>query len=97
MFTHEIYASTLIDKRLLNSDDRTALVSTTDGVASFSKSSLPPEWVDSVEEIQYDISRIQHKMKELAMVHDKHLNRPTLDDTMDEEHSIEIMTQEITQ
>lgn len=36
-------------------------------------------------------------MKELASLHDKHLNRPTLDDSSEEEHAIEIITQEITQ
>lgn len=36
-------------------------------------------------------------MKELATLHDRHLNRPTLDDSIQEEHTIEIMTQEITQ
>lgn len=36
-------------------------------------------------------------MKELASLHDKYLNRPTLDDSSEEEHAIEITTQEITQ
>ena len=36
-------------------------------------------------------------VKELSLLHDKHLNRPTLDDNMEEEHAIEIATQEITQ
>ena len=36
-------------------------------------------------------------VKELNSIHDKHLNRPTLDDNMEEEHAIEIATQEITQ
>jgi hypothetical protein len=36
-------------------------------------------------------------VKELATLHDRHLNRPTLDDNVQEEHSIEIMTQDITQ
>lgn len=36
-------------------------------------------------------------MKELAVLHDKHMNRPTLDDSSEEEHAIEITTQEITQ
>lgn len=36
-------------------------------------------------------------MKELASLHDKHLNRPTLDDSSEEEHAIEITTQEVTQ
>ena len=36
-------------------------------------------------------------VKDLSTLHDKHLNRPTLDDNVDEEHAIEITTQEITQ
>ncbi len=36
-------------------------------------------------------------MKELALLHDKHMNRPTLDDSSEEEHAIENTTQEITQ
>ena len=36
-------------------------------------------------------------VKELVSLHDKHLTRPTLDDNVDEEHAIEIQTQEITQ
>ncbi|XP_061076443.1 syntaxin-16 isoform X2 [Conger conger] len=58
---------------------------------------LPPKWVDGVDEIQYEVTRIRQKMKELASLHDKHMNRPTLDDSSEEEHAIEITTQEITQ
>ncbi len=36
-------------------------------------------------------------VKELSTMHDKHLNRPTLDDNVDEEQTIEITTKEITQ
>lgn len=36
-------------------------------------------------------------MKELASLHDQHLNRPTLDDSSEQEHAIEITTQEVTQ
>ena len=36
-------------------------------------------------------------MKDLSSMHDRHLNRPTLDDNIEEEHTIEITTQEITQ
>lgn len=48
-------------------------------------------------QIQYEITRVRQKMKELALLHDKHMNRPTLDDSSEEEHAIEITTQEITQ
>nr|XP_022335611.1 syntaxin-16-like isoform X2 [Crassostrea virginica]XP_022345186.1 syntaxin-16-like isoform X2 [Crassostrea virginica] len=83
-------------------DDRMALVSgchvdLEHGIASTRSSRLPPEWVDGVEEVQFEMSRIKQKMKELATLHDRHLNRPTLDDSIQEEHTIEIMTQEITQ
>ena len=43
------------------------------------------------------ISYIYFSAKELFVLHDRHINKPTLDDSMDEEHAIEIQTQEITQ
>ncbi|XP_012583596.1 PREDICTED: syntaxin-16 [Condylura cristata] len=81
-------------------DDRMALVS---GLSSDPEAAIgvtkrsPPKWVDGVDEIQYDVGRIKQKMKELASLHDQHLNRPTLDDSSEQEHAIEITTQEITQ
>lgn len=41
--------------------------------------------------------RIRQKIKDLTNLHNKHMNRPTLDDSSEEEHAIEISTQEITQ
>ncbi|XP_029076013.1 syntaxin-16 isoform X4 [Monodon monoceros] len=81
-------------------DDRMALVSgiSLDPEAAVGVTKrLPPKWVDGVDEIQYDVGRIKQKMKELASLHDQHLNRPTLDDSLEQEHAIEITTQEITQ
>lgn len=56
----------------------------------------PPPLCLSVQ-IQYEITRVRQKIKDLASLHDKHMNRPTLDDSSEEEHAIEITTQEITQ
>lgn len=83
-------------------DDRMALVSSVNidlesGSVNTRSARLPPEWIDGVEEVQYELTRIKQKMKELVSLHDKHLTRPTLDDNVDEEHAIEIQTQEITQ
>ncbi|XP_023852596.1 syntaxin-16 isoform X3 [Salvelinus sp. IW2-2015] len=81
-------------------DDRMALVSgiRLDPEAAIGVTKrLPPKWVDGVDEIQYEITRVRQKKKELAALHDKHMNRPTLDDSSEEEHAIEITTQEITQ
>ncbi|XP_046841728.1 syntaxin-16-like [Xenia sp. Carnegie-2017] len=80
-------------------DDTVALVATSDVEFSGTSaiSSLPPEWVDNVEEIQYEVTKIKQKMKQLSTMHDKHLNRPSLDDSADEEQTIEITTKEITQ
>ncbi|XP_069507161.1 syntaxin-16 isoform X1 [Ambystoma mexicanum] len=86
--------------RVALADDRMALVSgiSLDPEAAIGVTKrLPPKWVDGIEEIQYDITRIKQKMKELASLHDKHLNRPTLDDSSEQEHAIEITTQEVTQ
>ena len=49
-----------------------------------------------VEDINFDTTKIKNKLKELSSLHDKHLNRPTLDDNVDEEKSIDFLTQEIT-
>lgn len=81
-------------------DDRMALVSgiSLDPEAAIGVTKkLPPKWVEGVDEIQYEITRVRQKMKDLALLHDKHMNRPTLDDSSEEEHAIEITTQEITQ
>ncbi|KAL4234968.1 Syntaxin-16 [Mactra antiquata] len=84
------------------SDDRLGLMSSVNldlesGSVNTRSNRLPPEWVDGVEEIQYEMTRIKLKMKELSGLHDKHLTRPAFDDSVDEEHAIEIQTQEITQ
>ncbi|KAF3856520.1 hypothetical protein F7725_017243 [Dissostichus mawsoni] len=81
-------------------DDRMALVSgiSLDPEAAIGVTKrLPPKWTEGIDEIQYEITRVRQKMKDLALLHDKHMNRPTLDDSSEEEHAIEITTQEITQ
>lgn len=52
-------------------------------------------WVSS--KLKYVLCCLHFTVKELGVLHDKHLNRPTLDDNVEEEHAIEISTQEITQ
>ena len=53
--------------------------------------------VQEVDEIQFEITKLKNKLKELAALHDKHLNRPTFDDNSDEEQIINAQTQSITQ
>jgi syntaxin 16 len=82
-------------------DDLTALVGRDEidielGNASYKNSHLPPQWTDRFEEIQFDITRLKKKIKDLATLHNQHLNRPTLDDNADEEQAINAQTQEIT-
>ncbi|XP_065916001.1 syntaxin-16-like [Dysidea avara] len=80
-------------------DDRVALVSGSSGDAETggSMSSLPPEWVDSLEEIQYETTSIKQKMKELETLHHKFATRPDVFGDSEGEHEIEILTGEITQ
>lgn len=56
----------------------------------------PPGWVDSLEEAQYSLSRLRGKLRELEALHARHLHRPTLDDSSEEEMKIEILTKEVT-
>jgi syntaxin 16 len=86
-------------------DDRMALVASSsvntlaeEIVGNTAKTSrLPPEWVDGVEEIQYEISRIKQRIRELSSVYDRHLNRPTMDDDDEEDHQIRDSTQQLSQ
>jgi hypothetical protein len=51
---------------------------------------------DDLNQIQFEITRVKSKIKELSILHDKHLNKPTLDDNIEEEKAIDRLTQEIT-
>lgn len=54
------------------------------------------ERINVVDDIHFEMTKIKNKLKDLSNWHDKHLNRPTLDDNLDEEKSIDNLTQEIT-
>lgn len=60
------------------------------------ESRMPPAWADGLEEIQYSLTRLGAKIHDLDTLHTRHLHRPTLDDSCDEEQQIEALTQEIT-
>jgi hypothetical protein len=57
---------------------------------------IPPEWTDSLEEAQYTLTKIQTRLKELSSLQNKHLLKPTFDDSMNEEQQIDAFTQDIT-
>jgi len=59
--------------------------------------SLPPGWMNIIDDVHYDIGRIKAKMEELAESHKNHL-LPQFgpDDKIDEEQTIEILTENIT-
>eukprot|EP00795_Rhopilema_esculentum_P001270 gene1270-15650_t len=100
-----VYRNRHIHEDDWNKDDTASLVQNHDaeiGYGGGGFSSLPPQWVDSVEEVSFHLVvgiafTILSQVKDLSALHDRHLNRPTLDDNVEEEHVIEITTQEITQ
>ena len=57
---------------------------------------MPPDWTDSLEEAQYTLTKIQTRLKELSSLQNKHLLKPTFDDSMNEEQQIDALTQDIT-
>nr|SVE75299.1 EOG090X0AQP [Daphnia dolichocephala] len=57
---------------------------------------MPPDWADSLEEAQYTLTKIQTRLKELSSLQNKHLSKPTFDDSMNEEQQIDAFTQDIT-
>lgn len=67
------------------------------GFGIYKDASEPPRWVDALEEINYQITKIKEKLKDLSALHDRHLNRPTFDESSLEEDEIEQATHELTQ
>lgn len=62
-----------------------------------SKQSLPPAWVDKIEQVEEDISKIQLKIKDLAALHTKRLMVNFETDEVQQEREIDAKTNEITQ
>ena len=60
------------------------------------KSSLPPIWVDRVEHVEEDISKIQSKMKKLSTLHSKRLMVDFQTDESEQEREIDAMTRDVT-
>lgn len=56
---------------------------------------LPPAWVDVSEEISVDIQQARTKMSQLVKAHAKAL-MPSFEDGKEDQHAIEVLTQEIT-
>lgn len=61
-----------------------------------SRESLPPLWVDSIEQAEADIAKIQTKMRELSAMHTKRLMVTFDADESVQEREIDILTSQIT-
>jgi len=89
---------------LQNISDRMALVSRASDIDLESgielrgagESQMPPAWTDELEEAQYALQRIRNKLRQLSALHAKQLQRPTLDESHEEELQIETLSQEIS-
>ncbi|KAJ3043628.1 hypothetical protein HK097_001702 [Rhizophlyctis rosea] len=61
---------------------------------------LPPRWIDIVDEVDEEVERIreksEHAVNELDALHKKNL-LPGFDDQLKDEHSIERLTEKVTQ
>ena len=50
---------------------------------------LVPDWAGRVEGLNYQITRVEGKVAELATLHTKHLSRPGLEEGDEEERTIQ--------
>uniref|UniRef100_A0A6B2EGF8 Putative snare protein tlg2/syntaxin 16 n=1 Tax=Phlebotomus kandelakii TaxID=1109342 RepID=A0A6B2EGF8_9DIPT len=69
---------------------------TEEGLEMQTDHGAPPVWIDKLEEAQYTMSKIKPKLEELATLHMRHLQRPTMDDHCEEERLIEDASTEIS-
>ncbi|XP_034935935.1 syntaxin-16 isoform X2 [Chelonus insularis] len=90
-----IYAEQNMTDRmaLVNSENRSSDIVELNGISS--NDALPPAWADALEETQYILSRLRIIIENLTELHAKHIARPTLDDTSQEERQMEKLTREI--
>ncbi|KAK2724040.1 hypothetical protein QYM36_002401 [Artemia franciscana] len=73
--------------------DRTALI---DQELDEVQINIPPEWYEEFEEVEYQISKVKNRLKELKDLQKQHFIRPLLDDTSEEDRQIQEVTREIT-
>ncbi len=76
-------------------NDRMALVESGE-MMELNKSSLPPIWINVLEEAQFQMSRIQKKLNDLSQQQQAYLSKPSLDESSERETNIENLTQDIT-
>ena len=57
--------------------------------------SSPPSYFGQSEALMYQMKRLETKIEQLDILHKKHLDRPTLDDTNEEEAQINSATKDI--
>ncbi|KAI9030424.1 t-SNARE [Hyaloraphidium curvatum] len=58
-------------------------------------SMLPPKWLDAVDDLEEDMTKIKELLGQLQALHKRHL-MPGFDDRGEEEREIELMTTDIT-
>lgn len=56
----------------------------------------PPPWIDELLDIRYNCTLITQHVKELELLQNKHVQRPTFDDDTSNEFQIEEITQAVT-
>lgn len=61
-----------------------------------SDSRMPPSWTNQLEEVQFTITKLEAKINELKTLHSRHLHRPTLDESSEDEQLIERLTYDIS-
>lgn len=55
-----------------------------------------PPWTDQLDKAQSNMEKLAAKIEELKDLHSRHLHRPTLDDSSEEEALIERITTDIS-
>lgn len=59
------------------------------------RTSSPPSYFGQSEALSYQMKRLETKIDQLDILHKRHLDRPTLDDTNEEEAQINTATKDI--
>ncbi|GLV39586.1 Syntaxin 16 [Carabus blaptoides fortunei] len=79
-----------------DNSERMSLISLNDMERGMGSNSDTPPWMDQLDKAHSTMSKLETKINELNGLHSRHLHRPTLDDSSEEEMLIERVTTDIS-
>uniref|UniRef100_A0A1I7VZR6 SNARE domain-containing protein n=1 Tax=Loa loa TaxID=7209 RepID=A0A1I7VZR6_LOALO len=87
-----IFANNTIDEKM----SLVALDEETETVHVSSSSRVPPEWVNYLDETQYELTRIRSRLKQIREMQQNHMSKPSFVEDLEAQKEMDKSTDEVT-